>query len=117
MPKFSTAKPFLHDTLRIQRGFTAGTDAERAQRKLQRRGAARKRDGVGASAMLRNEPLARHTSWRVGGPADRYYKPADVDDLVAFLGTLPEDEPLLWIGLLVLLIRPGLWVVDQILAR
>jgi UDP-N-acetylmuramate dehydrogenase len=58
--------------------------------------------------LLRNEPLARHTSWRVGGPADRYYKPADVDDLVAFLGTLPEDEPLLWIGLgSNLLVRDG----------
>ena len=58
--------------------------------------------------LLRYEPLARHTSWRVGGPADRYYKPADADDLVAFLGTLPEDEPILWVGLgSNLLVRDG----------
>lgn len=55
-----------------------------------------------------NESLARHTSWRVGGPADRYFKPADVDDLAAFLTTLPADEPLLWLGLgSNLLVRDG----------
>ena len=31
--------------------------------------------------LLRNEPMARHTSWRLGGPADSYYVPADLDDL------------------------------------
>ncbi|MFZ1576389.1 MAG: UDP-N-acetylmuramate dehydrogenase [Chromatiaceae bacterium] len=46
-----------------------------------------------------DEPLARHTSWRVGGPAKRFYRPADVADLVAFLGTLEAEEPLLWLGL------------------
>lgn len=46
-----------------------------------------------------NEPMAKHTSWRVGGPADRYYRPTDVQDLVAFLTTLPEAEPITWIGL------------------
>lgn len=45
------------------------------------------------------EPLARHTSWRVGGPARGLYRPADADDLVAFLGQLHIDEPLLWLGL------------------
>ena len=55
-----------------------------------------------------NESLARHTSWRVGGPADRYFRPADVDDLAAFLHTLPADEPLLWLGLgSNLLVRDG----------
>jgi UDP-N-acetylmuramate dehydrogenase len=58
--------------------------------------------------ILRDEPLARHTSWRVGGPADRYFKPADVDDLAAFLATLPEDEPVMWVGLgSNLLVRDG----------
>lgn len=28
-----------------------------------------------------NESMARHTTWRVGGTADQYYEPADVDDL------------------------------------
>ena len=39
--------------------------------------------------MLHDEPMAKHTSWRVGGPADRYYQPADVADLCAFLAQLP----------------------------
>lgn len=49
--------------------------------------------------LLKDEPLARHTSWRVGGPADRLYVPADIDDLAAFLRTLASDEPLHWVGL------------------
>ncbi|HSO80732.1 MAG TPA: UDP-N-acetylmuramate dehydrogenase, partial [Chromatiaceae bacterium] len=46
-----------------------------------------------------DEPLARHTSWRVGGPAKRFYRPADAADLVAILATLDPEEPLLWLGL------------------
>lgn len=46
-----------------------------------------------------NEPLAGHTSWRVGGPARVFYRPADRDDLARFLAGLPADEPLLWLGL------------------
>lgn len=58
--------------------------------------------------LRRNEPMARHTSWRVGGPADRYYVPADVEDLAVFLGTLAADEPIYWIGLgSNLLVRDG----------
>jgi UDP-N-acetylmuramate dehydrogenase len=54
------------------------------------------------------EPMARHTSWRAGGPADRYYEPADLNDLAAFLAQLPNDEPLTWIGLgSNLLVRDG----------
>ncbi|MEJ2576912.1 MAG: FAD-binding protein, partial [Gammaproteobacteria bacterium] len=49
--------------------------------------------------LLRDEPLARHTSWRVGGPAERFYRPADRADLVAFLQGLPADEPVTWLGL------------------
>lgn len=49
--------------------------------------------------LLEQEPMARHTSWRVGGPADRYYQPADIDDLANFLQQLPVDEPLYWVGL------------------
>lgn len=55
-----------------------------------------------------NEPMARHTSWRVGGPAERYYEPADLDDLAAFLAQLSEYEPLTWVGLgSNLLVRDG----------
>jgi len=58
--------------------------------------------------MRRAESMARHTSWRVGGPADRFFVPADVEDLAAFLGTLAPDEPLLWLGLgSNLLVRDG----------
>ncbi|MHB8346933.1 MAG: UDP-N-acetylmuramate dehydrogenase [Acidiferrobacterales bacterium] len=54
------------------------------------------------------EQLARHTSWRVGGPADRYYEPADLDDLVQFLRTVPAQEAIHWIGLgSNLLVRDG----------
>jgi UDP-N-acetylmuramate dehydrogenase len=49
--------------------------------------------------MKYNEPLSRHTSWRVGGPADRFYIPRDVEDLKTFLAGLPADEPLTLIGL------------------
>jgi UDP-N-acetylmuramate dehydrogenase len=45
------------------------------------------------------EPLARHTSWRVGGPARWFYRPADAADLVDFLTRLDPEEPLLWLGL------------------
>lgn len=55
-----------------------------------------------------DEPLSRHTSWRVGGPAERFYRPADLADLAAFLRRLPADEPLFWLGLgSNLLIRDG----------
>ena len=55
-----------------------------------------------------NEPMARHTSWRVGGCADRTYCPADVADLAAFLRGLPPAEPLLVVGLgSNLLVRDG----------
>lgn len=55
-----------------------------------------------------NEPLAPYTTWRVGGPADRFYRPADRADLAVFLRTLPLDEPLLWLGLgSNLLVRDG----------
>ena len=45
------------------------------------------------------EPLSRHTSWRVGGPARRFYRPTDAEDLAAFLKRLDPGEPLLWLGL------------------
>ncbi len=58
--------------------------------------------------LLHNEPMARHTSWRVGGPADNYYQPADIADLALFLSRLPDDEPLFWLGLgSNLLVRDG----------
>lgn len=49
--------------------------------------------------LFTNEPLADYTTWRVGGPAKCLYKPADIEDLQYFLKQLPEDEPILWLGL------------------
>lgn len=48
---------------------------------------------------LQNEPLAEYTSWRVGGPADYLFIPADLKDLVTFLQQLPQEIPLMWLGL------------------
>lgn len=49
--------------------------------------------------LLKNSSLAEYTSWRVGGPAESLYIPSDLNDLASFLKQLPEDEPLLWLGL------------------
>lgn len=55
-----------------------------------------------------DEPMARHTSWRAGGRAARLYRPADLEDLAAFLRQLPAREPLLFVGLgSNLLVRDG----------
>ena len=56
----------------------------------------------------RGEPLSRHTSWHVGGPAEVFFNPRDRADLAAFLRSLPEDAPIYWIGLgSNLLVRDG----------
>ena len=58
--------------------------------------------------LMLNEPMGRHCSWRTGGPVRQLYKPADSADLQAFLQQLPEEEPVLWIGLgSNLLVRDG----------
>lgn len=46
-----------------------------------------------------NEPMSKHTSWRVGGPAEQFFVPADCDDLAQFMGTVSDQEPVEWIGL------------------
>lgn len=58
--------------------------------------------------LLLNEPLARYTSWRVGGRADQFYIPAGLDDLRTFLQSLHASEPITFIGLgSNLLVRDG----------
>jgi UDP-N-acetylmuramate--alanine ligase len=58
--------------------------------------------------LLNNELLAKYTSWRVGGAADRLYLPFDKQDLCAFIKSLPEAEPIFWMGLgSNLLVRDG----------
>ena len=49
--------------------------------------------------LLRDAPLARHTTWRVGGSADLLYVPADRDDLAQFLRGLPAGMPVTFLGL------------------
>lgn len=46
-----------------------------------------------------DEPMSRHTTWRVGGPARIWYQPADLDDLAAFVASLSEGEEIVWVGL------------------
>lgn len=61
-----------------------------------------------AGKLLLNEPLARYTSWRVGGAADQLYIPAGLDDLCLFLKSLEAAEPIYFIGLgSNLLVRDG----------
>jgi UDP-N-acetylmuramate dehydrogenase len=58
--------------------------------------------------LLLNEPLARYTSWRVGGPADRLYRPVSLEGLKSFLQSLPHGEPVHFVGLgSNLLVRDG----------
>jgi len=58
--------------------------------------------------LRRDEAMARHTSWRVGGPVDTWYRPADLDDLAAFVASLPPTMPVHWVGLgSNLLVRDG----------
>jgi len=55
-----------------------------------------------------NEPMSRHTSWRVGGPADLFFMPAGLDDLQSFLRDLDADTPMFWHGVgSNLLVRDG----------
>lgn len=46
-----------------------------------------------------NESLAPVTWFRVGGPAQLYFGPADEDDLAYFLANIPADLPVTVIGL------------------
>jgi UDP-N-acetylmuramate dehydrogenase len=58
--------------------------------------------------LLHDEPLSRHTSWRVGGPADVYFQPAELAELERFLAELDPLSPVTFIGLgSNLLVRDG----------
>jgi UDP-N-acetylmuramate dehydrogenase len=55
-----------------------------------------------------NAPLSGMTWFRVGGPAEVLFQPADRDDLIAFLAARPADVPVTIVGLgSNLLIRDG----------
>jgi UDP-N-acetylmuramate dehydrogenase len=58
--------------------------------------------------LLTNQPMADLTWFRVGGPAQVLFSPADEDDLAYFLSNLAEDIPLTVVGLgSNLLVRDG----------
>jgi len=61
-----------------------------------------------SARVRRNEPLSRHTSWHVGGPAEVFFNPRDRAELAAFLHATPADVPIHFIGLgSNLLVRDG----------
>lgn len=49
--------------------------------------------------LLLDEQMSKHTSWRTGGPVDKFYTPADIDDLAEFISTLPVNEKVIFVGL------------------
>ncbi|MGB5165123.1 MAG: UDP-N-acetylmuramate dehydrogenase [Woeseiaceae bacterium] len=51
-----------------------------------------------AGELRYDEPMSKHTSWRVGGPADVFFRPASVEDLAKFLRELDEETPIFWHG-------------------
>jgi len=75
--------------------------AERALRLIDRLPAVRGR-------LRADVPLARYTWFRVGGPAEVLFEPADADDLAAFLAARPAGVPVTVLGVgSNLLIRDG----------
>jgi UDP-N-acetylmuramate dehydrogenase len=66
------------------------------------------KNSVVSGEVRENEPMSRHTSWRVGGPAELFYRPADLEDLSLFLREMDAETPLFWLGLgSNLLVRDG----------
>ena len=62
----------------------------------------------GGGELRENEPMSRHTSWRVGGPADLFFMPASLDELSQFLSDLDAATPIFWHGVgSNLLVRDG----------
>ena len=61
-----------------------------------------------AARVRYEEPLSRHTSWHIGGPAEVFFNPADTTELASFLRSVPAGVPIQWIGLgSNLLVRDG----------
>ncbi len=55
-----------------------------------------------------DEPMSKHTSWRVGGPAEAFFVPASIEDLSMFLAGLDAGTPIFWHGVgSNLLVRDG----------
>jgi UDP-N-acetylmuramate dehydrogenase len=55
-----------------------------------------------------SEPMSKHTSWRVGGPAETFFIPDSLEDLSEFLRKLHREIPVFWFGVgSNLLVRDG----------
>ena len=66
------------------------------------------RSRIRPGEMRYQEPMARYTTWRAGGPAQRLYCPRDLTELGEFLASLPGSEKVFWCGLgSNLLVRDG----------
>ena len=48
--------------------------------------------------LILDEPMSKHTSWGIGGPADLFYSPKNRKDLIGFLSGLDSTIPITWIG-------------------
>ena len=48
--------------------------------------------------IINSEPMKKHTSLRVGGAAQYFYRPSDMDDLIHFLSLLDNDVSIFWLG-------------------
>ena len=58
--------------------------------------------------VLADEPMSKYTWFRVGGPAEVLFQPADEEDLANFLAQLPEEIPVTIVGVgSNLLVRDG----------
>lgn len=65
-------------------------------------------DTIATGKLKFNEPMSKHTTWRVGGVAEHYFVPANINDLSEYLKSLKEDETIFWLGLgSNLLVRDG----------
>lgn len=51
------------------------------------------------SHLRHDEPMSKHTSWRVGGNADMYFTPNGKSSLVQLMCQLPGNVPVFWFGL------------------
>jgi len=62
--------------------------------------AAQRRDGGNRNAdrLRQAEPMARHTSWRAGGVADTWFRPANRAELLEFVAHLDANFPIPWVG-------------------
>jgi UDP-N-acetylmuramate dehydrogenase len=69
---------------------------------------AAKPNGTVNDRLRRNESMAKHTSWRTGGRADTWFRPAHRDELIDFIAGLDAATPVHMVGLgSNLLVRDG----------